>query len=399
MTIEKVANFEAEAWVLGAALLHRGAAPMDQVAASLKPQDFASERNQILFRAMLALSSSNSPIDAVTLIEALEGTGELDKVSIAYVASLTDGFPDIDITRHIAIVKRYSRRRRYARWSHRLYLSCLDPESTDEDLAAALEQPDDVEEYRDPLRPFGVSLADRRRDIERLADSPGEAAGLRTTLPALDRATGGIRATELWVVGAIPGAGKTALLGQMAHGNAAIGGTPVGVFSLEMSEGSLVDRILALDLGISPRKLRDPRLLTTTDRQDICDAEGRLAGLPIVTDETPGLTLAALRGRARLMRRRHAVELIVVDYLQLVVGPGDSTRDRVGAVARGLKNLAKELNVGILAASQLRATGEGRERPPDDTRPQGVWRDRSVGGHGFAHSPPVAPDAQGQRSP
>ncbi len=141
-------------------------------------------------------------------------------------------------------------------------------------------------------------------------------------------------------------------------------GRAVGVFSLEMSTASLVDRILSLNAGIAPRKLRDPRLMNVSDRQTLAEAEDRLADFPLVVDDTPGLTLAALRGRARLMQRRHGIELIVVDYLQLVVGPGDSTRDRVGAVARGLKNLAKELDVAVLACSQLSRPPKGTVQPP-----------------------------------
>jgi replicative DNA helicase len=131
------------------------------------------------------------------------------------------------------------------------------------------------------------------------------------------------------------------------------------MFSLEMSASSLVDRVAALDLGIHLRKFREPRLLMPAERANLIEARDRLETLPLVIDETAGLSLATLKARARLMKRRHGVGLIVVDYLQLVRGEGDSHRERVGDVARGLKNLAKELGVGVVAASQLARPPKG----------------------------------------
>ena len=153
------------------------------------------------------------------------------------------------------------------------------------------------------------------------------------------------------------------MLAQIALTNAKLGHA-MGIFSLEMSSKGLVDRVLAMESGIHLMKLRDPRLLTRDDLEQLDDGIHRLQDTPIYFDETAGLALSALRARARLMVRKHGCQLIFVDFLQLVEAEGDSRRERVAAVARGLKNLAKELQIGVVVASQLARPQRGTAQLP-----------------------------------
>lgn len=363
MTREQVAKPEVERYVLGIALLDPAA--LDEIAAALRPDDFAIDANARTFAAILALREQGAPVENVALAEELDRRGDLDRVGgVGYVASLSDGSVSIDPSHYVETLRGYSRRRKVAAWAAQLQRVSLDPEATAADLDSALERPDGDSGSTRSIQAFGGVVRARLGEVERLASSPpGEAVGFATDLADLDHATTGIRPGELWIIGAIPGTGKTALLGQIAHANAS-GGVGVGVCSLEMSADSLADRFAALATGIHLRKFREPRLLTPTEHANLIEARDALAALPLAIDDTPGMALGELRARARLMQRRHGVRLILVDYLQLVKGPGEARREQVGAVARGLKDLARELGVGVVAASQLARPQRGGPATP-----------------------------------
>ncbi len=358
---DAVGNADVEQRVLGMALIDE--ATMDEAAAALQPADFVLDRHQRIWRAMLGLRESGAPVEQVSVVFELERLGELERVGgVSGVAMLTDGQVSIDPTHYIELVRGYSHRRKLNAYAIRLQQVVLDPEATAEDVAVALELPVDDDRAGRALRSFAEVAGARLDEVLRLSDAePGEAAGHPTGLANLDHLTTGLRAGELWVIGAVPGAGKTAWMGQVV--DACISrGVGVGVFSLEMSGAGLADRLMSLRTGIHLRRFRVPRALTVVDKQLIVDAREGLAALPLTIDDTPGLPLAVLRARARLMQRRQpGLGLVVVDYLQLVHGPGDVRREQVAAVARGLKDLARELGVVVVAASQLARPPKGVE--------------------------------------
>ena len=361
---EVALNADAERWVLGLCLLDESGSALDDSLSRLKPEDFGLRQHQLIFSAMKDLSAREEAVDVVTLAECLTRLDDLEPAGGAsYLAAITDGVPLVDVVRHIEIVRWYSRRWRIGTWSQRVLSACLDPTTTPDGLEALLEVPADAVATEHTIQRMQDVLASRAEEIRHAASTPNVTPGWQTSLGDLDATTTGIRPSELWVTGAIPGAGKTALLAQIALTNAKLGHA-IGIFSLEMSSKGLVDRVLAMESGIHLMKLRDPRLLTRDDLEQLDGGIHRLQDTPIYFDETPGLALSALRARARLMVRKHGCQLIFVDFLQLVEAEGDSRRERVAAVARGLKNLAKELEIGVVVASQLARPQRGTAQLP-----------------------------------
>lgn len=199
-------------------------------------------------------------------------------------------------------------------------------------------------------------------DLYRVKKRGCDLIGLATGIQALDDATGGIRSGELWIIGALPGRGKTALGLQIAAANAA-NGVPTLVFSLEMAKELVLQRILAAISGVKAGRIRNPNFLSERDLRDLQEAAAKCAEWPLYVDESSQLTVDELRARAKLFVRRHRVKLIVADYLRLIRAGGRELREQVGNAADCLRRIAKEENIAVVGLSQLKRPENINDRP------------------------------------
>jgi replicative DNA helicase len=370
-------NLDAEASLLGAVLLRSEAlAQVDR----LEPEDFYDPRHQAILIAMRSLEAQLRPIDPVTLQAELERAGRLEAVGgISYIATLGTKVPSADnIEHYYGIIRDLRAARRVMT-------------AAGEINAKGYEDYGDIDQYLDESEAKIFEATQREgtkntahvkvvlKDVFRSLDARFKAAGGVTGVPsgftALDERTAGFQPTELIVVGARPAMGKTAFAMSIARNAACQFGYPVLVFTLEMSSGQLAERLLCSEAKVDSTALRRG----TLQRQDLTNltyAATALEKAPIVLDDTPALTLRTLRSTARrFMADRDLVGdkttgLIIVDYLQLMNPPsrgrGESNRaQEVSEISRGLKSLARELKVPIMALSQVSRGVESRE----DKRP------------------------------
>ena len=356
---------EAERRLLGGLL--RWNAIIPEAAEVVTADDFADHAHGLIFRALLDLDAAGKPADMVTAADLLAQRGQLDDAGrYAYLFELWECDPTgANALHHAAIVRGLSLRRR---------LTVVAAEIA-RDAEDGVAPPDDLVE--DAERKV-FALATARRGIQaqplselldechrRLATRRGdETTGIPTGFADLDRLTAGLQDSELVVVGARPGVGKTAIAGSIARHAAVDLGIPVYFASLEMSGVELAERLLCSQGGIDGQRLRRG-LLTAHEGEAIHDATERLRSAPLLIDETPAQTATRISGVARRLKAKHDVRLVVVDYLQLVE-PEDRRAQRyeqVGAVARRLKNLARELKVPVVALAQVGRDAEDRARP------------------------------------
>ncbi len=368
------ASADAERSVLGAILLDNFA--FNQAAEVLRAEDFSLDSHRRIFGRMMDLNESGRPIDLVTLSEELGRRKELESVGgAAYISSLTDGVPRrTSIEHHVHIVRDKAMLRGLIH-------------AANSAIARALEQAEPAEEVLDAAETAIFQLSDQRisrgfsgiteivRDsfgsLDALYERGQRITGLETYYEDLDGLTSGLQPSELIILAARPSMGKTALAINIAENAAVRGGKAVGIFSLEMSREALLLRLLCSQAHVDSHKLRTG-FLGREDFQQLVNALNRLAEAPIFIDDTPGISLHEMRAKARrLQQSQGKLDLIVVDYLQLMSGGGgrryENRTQEVSAISRGLKGLAKELRVPVLALSQLSRAPESRG---GDHRPQ-----------------------------
>jgi replicative DNA helicase len=368
-------NVEAEASVLGSILIAEQAldAILVDTEAKLAPEDFYRGRHELIFRAMLRLKekASPEPVDALTVCEELNRAGQLeDAGGEAYVHSLPTPVPTPGHARHYArIVKEHSLMRRLLETARTIQEEVLafsgDPRELVERAERAVfqvahaEHTGDVQKIDDILH----------RELDRLEEISREGLEVRGTpsgFKDLDRRTGGFQPGNLIVVAARPSMGKSALVANIAENAAVKYHKPVVLFSLEMSENELAQRFIASQAKLSSDQLRKGNV--SADRwPKIIRATEKLAKSPLYVDDSSDLGIHELRAKARQLHGRAQLGLIIVDYLQLM-RPDDSTQSRVeqiGQMSRGLKILARELHVPVIAVSQLsRAVEQRPEKKP-----------------------------------
>src|SRR3954471_1555445 len=361
-------NEEAETSVLGAILLSEQALDGLMIDIKLRPEDFYRERHRLVFRAMLRLKdkAEPEPIDALTVSEELARAGDLEEAGgPAYVHSLPNLVPAAGNVRHYArIVKDHALMRRLL--------------STTRDIQ------DEVFSFQGPVRElleqaesrlFHIAHEDRTGELRSIADvlhdeldklelvsreglsMPGTPTGFKD----LDERTGGFQPGNMIVLAARPSMGKSALMINMAENAAVKYEKPVALFSLEMSETELAQRFIASQAKIDGDDLRKGRV--KKDRwPKVVKATEKLASAPLYVDDSSDLGILELRAKARRLHARRELGLIVIDYLQLM-RPEDSSTSRVeqiGQISRGLKMLARELSVPVIAVSQLSRAVESR---------------------------------------
>ena len=361
-------SIEAEISVLGALLLSSDAANI--ALEKLHADDFYRPSHQAIFEAVSTLFNANEPIDAVTVTEALRRSEMLERVGgVGYLTELIDQVPTTSNIEHYAgIVDEHALRRRLMRVGGDVVtIATHMAEPIQEVLDQAEQAVFQVAERRvgDGLAPIDPLLGPAIEQAEERNRQGSEVTGLQTGFRDLDRRLAGLHPTNLLIVAARPAMGKTALALNIAQ-KVAVQGEPVAVFSLEMSREEVVTRMLCAEGRIDSQRLRTGRL-TESDFTKLSNAASVLYKRPIYVDDSPGLTVTEIRAKCRRMRRRPGLSLVIVDYLQLMSSAqGENRQQEIATISRSLKNLARELNVPIIAISQLNRSLETRE----DKRPR-----------------------------
>ncbi|MCZ6547426.1 MAG: replicative DNA helicase [Deltaproteobacteria bacterium] len=363
-------NLEAESSVLGGILLENEA--INRVLEVLTPEDFYRESHRRIFRAMIEICDRSEPVDLITLSDFLKAKGDLEVVGgSAYLASLASAIPTSANIHFYARIVREKAIRRYliSAATEIATRGYEDQENVDEYLDEAEKVIFDISEKR--VRGSFVMIGEMIRDsikmVERLYERKEMVTGVPSGFKDLDRLTAGFQPSDLIVIAGRPSMGKTALCLNIAT-HAAFGGHGVAVFSLEMAKEQLVLRMLCSEARIDHSKVRSGYL---ADREfpALVMAAGRLAETPIYIDDTPAISVLELRAKARrLVRDRDKkIGLIIVDYLQLMRGSGraPNREQEISEISRSMKALAKELNIPVIAVSQLnrRVEDRGDKRP------------------------------------
>ena len=371
------ASPEAERSILGAILLDNTL--QNEALSTLKADHFFLDAHRRVYARICDLSESNRPIDIVTLTEELLRYKELEAVGGAgYLASLTDGVPRRSSLEHyVRIVRDKAMLRSLIHASNSVIAQALEQtNSAAEVIDAAESSLFNIAEERS-----GQQLTDIRTiaqesfggDLDRLFQRGGRVTGLETYYSDLDEMTSGLQKSDLIIIAARPSMGKTAFAINIAENAAVQGGKAVAVFSLEMSKEALLNRMLCSQARVDAHKMRTG-FLGRDDLGKLRGALDRLVQAPIFIDDTPGISLTELRAKARRKAMdRGGLDLVVVDYLQLMSAsaPGgrryENRTQEVSAISRGLKAIAKELKIPVIALSQLSRAPETRGK---DTEPK-----------------------------
>jgi len=351
--------------VLAACILNQDA--IDEVATKLIPESFFRPAHQIIFQSMLNIHARNLPIDQISLAENLRASGQLEAAGgKAYLVELADNtFALTNWMTHTDIVKRTSILRDLIYASAQITAMAYDaPDDLDEVVEDAEKTLFKVTEKRvsSSFASINDLLTDAFDEITKLAEQKSHMAGVPTGFADVDNLFHGLRGGDLVILAARPGVGKTSFALNLAV-NAAKAGCPTTFFSLEMSASQLVQRILCSEAKIGLEKVRGG-FLGEADWQALADAIGRLSNVELYIDDTPSLSILEARAKARRELRNKQNGLIIVDYLQLMQPPKtrkDGNRAvEVGEISRGLKVLAKEMGMPVIALSQLSRAIEQR---------------------------------------
>ena len=362
-------SLDAEESVLGSILLDNQA--INVCLERIRAEDFYKSGHQTIFEAMATLSDRREPIDIVTLGQQLRSMGQLENVGGAQVLSyLASSVPNAaNVGYYARVIKEMSIRRRLIHESNDIISSAFNLEGNLEEFLDGTEQRIlGVSDFRVNSSFHKVSdvVQDSIRLVEKLYDQKEPVTGVASGLDKLDKLTAGFQPSDLVIVAARPSMGKTALTLGWGQYVGIYSRKPVAFFSLEMSKEQLVLRMLCSESRINNSKVRTGDL-SERDFARIVDGASRISEAEIFIDDTPALTITELRAKARRLHRDNPLGMIIVDYLQLVRSPAysHSREQEISDISRSLKALAKELNVPVIALSQLNRSVESR----NDKRP------------------------------
>jgi replicative DNA helicase len=371
-------NIEAERSILGAILLDSQVC--NQAIELLRRDDFFLDSHRRIFDKMIVLSERMTPIDLVTLREELQRAGEFEQIGGAtYIASLIDGVPRTDnIEPYARIVKAKSMLRKLITASNQIVALAFEEEDEPDVIIDKAEQmifQIAEDRVRQGFQYVGDVAHRRLEQIEQMAGRPEMITGVPTGFTDFDRMTSGLQRQELIVIAGRPSTGKTALALNMAQ-YAAKNANVVGIFSLEMSAEQLVSRLLCSEARVDAHRLRTG-YLNREEWARLADALRRLCETKVYIDDTPGIGVLEMRAKSRRLKAEHGLDLLIIDYLQLMAGRGriESRQQEVSQISRDLKALAKELEVPVVALSQLsRAPEQRTEHKPQlsDLRESGA---------------------------
>ena len=361
-------NLDAEKSLIGAVLIDEEV--MADVSENVKAIDFYDKNHGIIFGAMIRLFEKHRPVDLLTLTDELKRKDELDAIGgSAYLTELTNYVPTAaHAATYAEMVAQKAVRRRLIHASADISELGYDESTTTQEL---LEQAEaelfsvSDQSIKQDLVSIDSILMESFDRIEELHKNKGELRGIRTGYRDLDNMTAGLQRSDLIILAARPAMGKTTLVTNLAYNVATIEKKPVLFFSLEMSKEQLVDRMLADAANVDSWNIRTGKL-SDEDFLKLSEASGKLAEAPIFIDDTPGLSVLEMRTKARRKNHESQLGLIIVDYLQLMQASGNHAGNRVqevSEISRGLKLIARELNVPLIALSQLSRSVETRTPP------------------------------------
>ncbi len=358
-------NIEAEQSLLGALLIDKDA--VVNIAEILSTTDFyRSEQHGQIYSAIIELFDKREPIDLVTVTDRLKQKGVLDIVGgSAYLTEIVNMVPtSAHVLSYARIIKEHAIRRQLISSSTKFIEQAFDESNAVNEIIEQSEQAIFALSQQHIKRDFiqlKDALAQSFDRLDELQKSSGKLRGVPTGFKDLDSKLAGMQESNLIIFAARPGMGKTSFALNVAQHVAVNAGLPVGIFSLEMSQEELVDRLLVTQADIDAWKLKTGRL-DDKDFDRLSHAMGQLAEAPLFIDDTPGASLSEIRTKARRLQSEHGLKLIIVDYLQLIrINTfADNRVQQVSEISQGLKNLARELKIPVFALSQLNRSVENR---------------------------------------
>ena len=358
-------NIDAEMSLLGAVLIDEEV--LSDISEHVTVRDFYDKRHSAIYDAMMRLFEKHKPVDLLTLTEELKKKSELDVVGgSAYLSELTNYVPTAAHAEAYAeLVSQKAVRRRLIKASAEISEIGFDEDTTTQELLERAEAQlfaVSDQSLKQDLVSIESILTESFDRLEELHRNKGALRGVRTGYRDLDNMTAGLQRSDLIILAARPAMGKTTLVTNLAYNVASIAKQPVLFFSLEMSKEQLVDRMLADASGVDAWNIRTGNL-SDEDFSKLSEAMGEMAEAPIYIDDTPGMSVLEMRTKARRAAHDHPLGLIIIDYLQLMQGSGRSDGNRVqevSEISRGLKLIAREMNVPVIALSQLSRSVESR---------------------------------------
>jgi replicative DNA helicase len=371
-------NLDAERSVLGAILVDNHA--LNTALETLRSDDFFLDQHRRVFNQMISLAETQQAIDLITLTEELHRRGDLEAAGGApYLASLADGMPRVSNVEHYArIVKEKAMLRNLIHTTHNIQQRAFEGEDGADTILDNAESSifaiaeDRVKEGLIPIKEIVNRNFERLEKIFREGKS---ITGVPTGYVELDKLTSGFQSSELLILAARPSQGKTALALNLAENIAIRAGQPVAIFSLEMSKESLLQRLIASVAQIDAHKFRTGHL-SREDWRRMTEALGSISSSPVWIDDAGSISVLEIGAKARRLKRDKGLSLLIVDYLQLITARGrfGNRQEEVASISRGLKGLAKELQIPVLVLSQLTRAPERDERGPQlsDLRESGA---------------------------
>ena len=357
-------NLEAEQSVLGSILLDRDA--IGKITDILEEKDFYKEAHRVIYESMLKLYNSQSEIDLITLTDELRDQGYLDDIGgIAYITSLSTVVPTTsNIKYYVNIVKEKSISRQLISAANDIINLGYDGSAKVEYVLENAEKKIfDISQERatNDFQPINQVISEALSMLEKLYEEKNDVTGLTTGFRDLNKKINGLQRSDLLLIAARPAMGKTAFALNLVQNAALKGDASVAVFSLEMSKEQLVQRMIASQSTVELKKIKTGTL-ADNDWPRITDGMAILSGAKIHIDDTPGIKISELRSKCRKLKIEKGLDLVLIDYLQLMEGEGqnESRQQEIAKISRSLKILAKELDCPVVALSQLSRAPEQR---------------------------------------
>jgi replicative DNA helicase len=356
-------NIDAEQNVIGSMLLNKTS--IAQAVEVLKAEDFYRDSHKILFNTVLELYKKDTPVDMVTLTEALSSMQKLEAAGgITYISEICDSVVStVNFSSYIKIVAEKSMLRKLIKASSEII---EDSYSKQDDVTSVLDAAEqkvfNIAEKRgnSDFEPMSTVLEKGFLEIERLFSNKGEITGISSGFPDLDAKTSGFQKGDMVLVAARPSMGKTTFALNLAQNAALRGGKSIAIFSLEMSKEQLAYKLLCAEANVDMLRLRTGDL-DDRDWENIARASGPLAAAKIYIDDSAGVSVMEMRSKCRRLKIEHGIDMILIDYLQLMSGSNSESRQQeVSEISRSIKALAKEMQCPVIALSQLSRAPEQR---------------------------------------
>lgn len=364
-------NIDAERALLGALILKPET--MHDVSVTIYPESFYADKHRVIFEAISLIFTKGDPIDTVSVVTKLKEMNQLDRVGgPAYIAELIEMVPAAGNAAYYAeqVSNKASLRNLIHAADDIAEIGYSDPESVDEALDQAEKKIFQATQAPSSqrFRPIGSALGEAWERFEHLTENPQDKRGIPSGFTALDNLLAGFQKSDLIILAARPSMGKTTFALDLARNAALLHGANVGIFSLEMSDQQLVDRMLAAEAGVDSWKLRTGRLSNDSEFEALHGAMEKLSKAPIHIIDEAAMNIVKMRSAARRLKNEYGLDMLIVDYLQLMsptlTKNSDSMVQQITEISRSLKILAKEMEIPVIALSQLSRAVEQRGGKP-----------------------------------